>query len=261
MEFHVGQKLGKLTLLKYIGHDKHSKRRWLCLCDCGNTCERVEGNLIRTKVPHCGCSPAWVGTNKRFEDLSGKVFGKLTVVRHVGKDRHSHNRWLCQCECGNMTVVDTSCLVQGKTKSCGCAKIVEKQDGRTGTRLYNIYNEMKYRCYGQYSTNYRHYGGRGITMCDEWKNDFITFKDWALSHGYNDSLTIDRIDVNGNYCPENCRWATMLEQSNNKRNTIKMTYGGVTKPLSIWAKEFGLSYMTVYHKYRKGLPPEEILKS
>lgn len=257
MEFRPGLKIGKLVLIRFLGRDKHSKKIWLCQCECGNTCNRAEGNLKSTAVPHCGCSPHWRGTNKRFVDLSGKKFGRLTVIEHKGKDKHSHNLWLCKCECGEYIVSDTSALNTGKVQSCGCKKkeLLTKKNithNHSDTRLYRIYAHMKDRCYNETLVDFQYYGGRGITVCQEWLCDFESFYNWALSNGYSEGLSIDRIDVNGNYEPSNCRWVTMKIQCNNKRNTLRYTFDGRTHTLMEWVELTGASYSAVYQRYRRG---------
>ncbi len=162
--------------------------------------------------------------------LEGQKFGKLTVVKQDGKDSSGHTMWLCQCDCGNKVTVVGSHLKNGNTKSCGCLsnEIREKANeerhqnkyyGDDEKRLRNIRDGMIKRCYKENSDSYKYYGGRGIIICDEWLHSFKTFYDWAIANGYQNNLTIDRINVNGNYEPSNCRWVTMLEQSKNKRNS------------------------------------------
>ena len=179
-------------------------------------------------------------------DITGQRFGKLTAIRRVD------SVWECKCDCGNITYVRISYLKNGHTKSCGCKKFETKNliHGKSKTRLYNIWDNMKARCYRKYSDKYKWYGERGIKMCDEWlgENGFISFQDWSLSNGYQDNLTIDRIDVNGNYEPNNCRWITQKEQCLNKRDTILFTYNGVTKPLKEWCREFDLKYYTIWKR-------------
>lgn len=136
----------------------------------------------------------------------------------------------------------------------------EKKHGLIHHRLYRIWGCMKTRCLNKNDEHFPLYGGRGITICDEWKHDFQAFYDWAMANGYQDNLTIDRIDVNGNYEPSNCRWLTRQEQNFNKRNTIFVTLNGETKSLAEWAAETGIYYQTLVYRYKAGKSPAEILK-
>lgn len=197
-------------------------------------------------------------------DLSGKRFGRLTVLRYDHTDKCGHGMWLCQCDCGNKKIVIGGNLKSGNSKSCGCLhneQLAERTTthGCYGTRLYWIWAKMKSRCMNYKDKYFADYGGRGITVCDEWLK-FEDFQDWAMANGYTDELTIDRIDVNGNYEPSNCRWATRMEQTANRRVSRCITFDGKTKTISQWAAEYGLNYYTLYSRVKRGWPIEEALQ-
>lgn len=165
-------------------------------------------------------------------EVIGKLFGKLTVLGEYRRRENSNTtQWKCSCECGKVTWVDRDKLLSGHTKSCGC--IVKKYDGLSNEKLYKTWWAIKERCYKpSYNKSYKNYGGRGIKMCDEWF-DFLVFNEWAKANGYTESLTIDRIDENKDYCPENCQWITLSENvsRSNKttpRNLIKFMYYGIS---------------------------------
>lgn len=155
-------------------------------------------------------------------DLTGQKFGRLTATKCVGRNKHRDCLWECKCECGEITTVTAHNLINGLSKSCGCYRSETTAAKNTihnlrYSKLYTVFYGMKKRCYYCKAINYKYYGGCGITICDEWRNNFQAFYDWAIDNGYADGLTIDRIDVNGNYEPSNCRWVTMAEQNKNKR--------------------------------------------
>ena len=158
----------------------------------------------------------------RVTDLTGREFGRLTVIQRSGSNKDGRATWLCICECGETVVKTGKLLLNGHCRSCGCGEYENRVNNVTShrlsnTRLYNIWKAMKQRCYYPKHKDYHNYGARGIVVCDEWRDDFKAFYDWALSHGYREDLTIDRIEVDGNYEPSNCRWATWRDQRLNQR--------------------------------------------
>ena len=197
-------------------------------------------------------------------DLTGQRFGRLTVIeRAQSKDKNT--AWRCKCDCGNYKIVSGPNLRAGKSRSCGCGVIESvitrsKTHGESNrTRLYRIWKGMKDRCRRKSHINYERYGGRGITVCPEWEHSYEKFRDWALSHGYRDNLTIDRIDNDKGYSPDNCRWATYSEQSTNKSNNHIIAYHGESKPLTRWAREAGISYATLQRRLKRGWDIESAL--
>lgn len=189
-------------------------------------------------------------------------FGRLYVVEREGNNYPVKFR--CKCDCGNEKVVLSQSLINGSTKSCGCyytetRKTAYRKHGMWKERIYNCWLNMKHRCYYKNSKCYKDYGGRGIEVCDEWKNSFENFRDWALSNGYSDNLTLDRIDVNGNYCPENCRWATRKEQQLNRRTNVLYTLNGVTMTESQWSEKLGGNDTLVCSRLKRGWTIEEAL--
>ncbi len=157
----------------------------------------------------------------KFIDMTGEKYGRLTVIEYIGKQKYRKSLWLCKCECGNYTNVVRSNLISGKIQSCGCIKrektgSLNKIHGMRHTRLYRIWLNMKTRCTNPNYKEFDRYMGRGIKICKEWADDFMSFYKWAMSNGYADDLSIDRIDNDGDYEPLNCKWSTAKEQSQNR---------------------------------------------
>lgn len=200
-------------------------------------------------------------------DLTGQKFGRLEVLQFVEIKNH-HSYWLCKCNCGNFTQVTNSQLKSGKTKSCGCLrKEIAKQNAKklktthnlTNTRLYNVWRSMKKRCYLKTHKAYKDYGCRGIKVCEEWKNDFMSFYNWAIKNGYQENLTLDRIDVNGDYESNNCRWVNWKTQQNNRRDNIHIQYNGENKTIYEWANMFNIKYYTLWWRIKNGWSIEDAL--
>ena len=185
-------------------------------------------------------------------DLTGQTFGRLTVRERAENTKDGKASWKCICECGNEITVIGKDLRSGNTKSCGCysrevASMKAKKHGYSKSRIHNIWLMMKQRCYNPKYPQFKDWGGRGITICDEWLGEHgaENFIKWAKENGYADNLEIDRKNNDGNYCPENCRWATRKEQANNKRCTHLITFNGKTQSIKQWAEEIGINYGTL----------------
>lgn len=207
-----------------------------------------------------------------LQDLTGDKFGRLTAVKLSEKRSGRKTFWDCVCECGSTKTVRTDSLKDGSVRSCGCLK--KEQDeinfkdtkfkpthGETKTHIYQTWLSMKQRCNDKNTNSYKYYGGRGITVCEEWENDYQSFKEWAFNNGYDETLSIERLNVNGNYEPSNCAWITMEEQARNKRNTIWIEYNGMNKPLTEWCEELGLDAGLVRNRYfKQGMQPPDLFK-
>lgn len=201
-------------------------------------------------------------------DITGMRFGRLTPEYCVGQGRDKRAMWKCKCECGNSIIVSGKALRNGNTKSCGCLnrdKSTERivsfntRHGQANTRLYRIWGLMKLRCNNPNTINYNDYGGRGIKVCDEWANDFEVFYEWAMAHGYDDALTIDRIDFNGNYSPDNCRWATNKQQQNNRRSNKVVSFDDKQMTISEWSDALGMNYDALEKRLLNGWSAERAL--
>lgn len=204
-------------------------------------------------------------------DISGQRFNKLTALYPTGeKSKNGHNAiWMCLCDCGNLTKANTGQLRCGGKKSCGCAVIehasnLNRIHGGREERLYSVWIDMRRRCSDPKDRNYKNYGGRGISVCDEWATDYSAFREWAVSAGYDELAargvsTLDRIDVNGNYEPVNCRWVNSKTQCNNKRNNVSITYDGKTMTATEWSRYLGFSRNLVWKRLNAGWSVERAL--
>jgi hypothetical protein len=192
----------------------------------------------------------------RYVDQTGKTFGRLTCLSRVGTDPQERSLWLCECSCGNKKVIVLPNLTSGVTKSCGCLqREVSRKRNTTHSksvdsngnapRLYGIWRNMKQRCYNPKATKFEIYGGRGISVCDDWRFDYMKFHVWSMSNGYADHLSIDRIEGDDGYYPENCRWISVSRQNMNKNNNRFVVYNGQEKTLMEWSKELGIKFTTL----------------
>lgn len=245
MKNYQGQKFGNI-LVKEFSYKRNNNYYWNCVCDCGNEKIIRITNLTNGLTNSCGCS--------RFLNLKGQKFGRLIVKKLISRDKGA--KWLCLCECGKEVVVKQNNLLSKNTQSCGCLfKEVHKKGNPKHnlyyTRIYKIWRGMKDRCYLKTHQAYERYGGRGIKVCDEWLNDVEKFYYWSIENGYQDDLTIDRIDNNKGYSPDNCRWATKIEQQNNTRINKYYEYNGEKLTLSQICVKYNINYSTIFNRLKK----------
>lgn len=257
-----GKTYGKLTVISKAP-SKGTGSLWICKCTCGNVKEFMGNALNRNAYSSCGC------TNPRSIDLMGKVFTRLTVVEKVETDKKG-NHWKCVCSCGKELIVRGGNLTNNTTKSCGCYKNDKfkelldsgggykfpKTHGFTGKLSKQVWDGMMARCYNPDLKQYHNWGGRGITVCERWH----TYENFALDMGEPpDGLKLERTDNNGNYTPENCIWATDIEQNRNRRNNRLLTYKGETKCVTAWAEELKVNPKTLYTRVYLGWTDEQVL--
>jgi hypothetical protein len=313
----TGQRFGKLVAIKRVENNKHNKAQYLCRCDCGNETIVCGSVLKKGDTKSCGCL--------NWNNIIGKRFGKLVVVKAVDERRQHRICYLCHCDCGEEEIINGKYLINGTTKSCkkcatphikydltglhfgewtvenyagkgmwncicscgtrkkvkgwtlkngvshscGCLTAISatkrKIHGKTKTRLWVVWCGIKQRCFDVNHRSYKHYGERGITLCDEWL-DFQNFYDWAIANGYDENApkgdcTIDRINVNGNYEPSNCRWANTKVQAYNKTNTKYYDYKGDNYTLSELSLICGIKSRTIYNRLLFGWSVEKAVET
>lgn len=227
-----GQRFGKLKVVRRDGYIGNAIA-WLCECDCGNTC-RIRGSSLRSG----GVKQCLTCAGKRRVDLTEQRFGRLVAKYYIGMRGHS-SFWHCVCDCGNEKDVSSEKLRSGNTKSCGCLHKEQlakrgRIHGMSDTRAYKLYASMKSRCYNKNNKEWPHYGGRGIHICDEWLQSFEAFNEWLSENGYDKNaprgvFTIDRIDNDGDYCPENCRLIDIWQQNRRRQEIEVTTEDGITR--------------------------------
>jgi len=194
----------------------------------------------------------------KFKDLTGQKFHNLTVLSFAYRDK-KNTYWLCKCNCGNKKIIRGSHLTSGNTKSCGCLmkyNITRRNKenaihGKSNTRLYTIYAGMKARCLKPNTNSYENYGEKGITICNEWLNDFMCFYNWAINNGYKENLSLERIDNNQGYEPSNCKWIEKKLQSRNIKSNKMISFRGKTLCMAEWAEQLGINYNTLNSRLGK----------
>lgn len=199
-------------------------------------------------------------------DLTGQRFGRLVVLKRVENTKKGSSRWLCRCDCGETKIHTAGILNSGDVKSCGCyGKEVRKEKhtkhNKSNTKLYRVWASMRERCSSTSCKGFVYYGARGVTVCDDWNNSFQAFYDWATSSGYAEGMSIDRIDVDGNYEPSNCRWVSTNIQANNKKNNVRVEYNGESRTVSEWASILGIEYRTLWMRLRRGWSVEKAFQT
>jgi hypothetical protein len=263
----VGQRYGRLVVISlgepYTSPSGQVQPRWICQCDCDPSRKiLVRGAGLRSgNTESCGCLRsfvifAWVLRNQIIHDLMGKRFGKLTVIER----RNEHRAWLCRCDCGHEKIVSTNHLLSGSVISCGCLW------NQTGLNLTTLYHSehlswlgMRSRCFNPKNPAYRHYGGRGITICERWLS-FTNFLS-DMQQKPTPQHTIERRNNNGPYAPDNCYWATRKVQSLNRRVNHLLTLHNKTQCISEWAEELGINQGVIRNRLKRGWPIERTLSS
>lgn len=250
----IGQRFEKLLVIAKGRRIKSGSHLWLCRCDCGKEIETQASHLRNGDTTSCGCN--------RVIDITGKRFGKLTVLNKIessfGLQGDGTFKWLCKCDCGNELEVRGGDLKNGHTKSCGCYRIEQvSTHGLSNSPLYKRWWGIIQRCYKESHKSFHNYGGRGITVCGEW-HDFEAFYKWAHTK-YNPGLEIDRVDNDGPYSPENCRWVSRKENARNTRYNVNITLRGITQCASAWAEELEIHVSTLLNRIKKGWSEDKIL--
>lgn len=207
----TGNKYGKLLVIKYKYLNKKGHTVWECKCDCGKMHEVIGSYLVAGRVKSCGCTLQ--------PDLVGRRYGKLVVKRFIGVSERRKSLWECLCDCGKLTIAKGTSLRAGLTCSCGCAAGFQETHGKSRTREYAAWSDMKSRCLNINNKAYKYYGARGIKICKRWLHSFSNFYDDMGKRP--DNYSIERVDNDGNYTPKNCEWIPLSEQPSNRRNTMR----------------------------------------
>jgi hypothetical protein len=252
----TGQRFGSLTVIERVGTKWKSCALWKCKCDCGNEIEVISADLNRRKYKTCGkCS-----FSKSSVEV-GDIFGRWTVVSINETLAGDRKYCTCLCSCGTERTVQALNLLRGKSKSCGCLQKEMVRDrsithGMHKTTIYKRWRSMLQRCNNPNHGSYKNYGGRGIKVCTEWYS-FEVFYEWATQNGYSDGLTIERIDVNGNYEPINVKFISAFAQHSNRRDNVKLEYQGEINIMEEWGRILNIPASTIQNWHRDGISMEE----
>lgn len=242
-------KFPNITVIRKMPIIKGSSHAfWEYKCICGKVKVASSHNLRRNKNISCGCSRV---KRKGIKDIIGLRVGKLVVIKNLeSRNRYGVSLFDCLCDCGQTKIVDRGSLTNKSTTSCGCNS--PYKNDKSAQRVRKIWKGMIDRCYNPLRNSYVDYGLKGITICNDWLNDFNSFYVWSISNGYSDGLTIDRFpNVKGNYEPSNCRWANVFQQANNRTNNVCLTYNGETKTISEWSSIVGINQSCISQRLRK----------
>lgn len=256
----TNHRFGRLVARAPAGRNASGKPLWLCLCDCGNQTVCTSNNLRSGRSTSCGCKRTEKSLD-RGEDLAGQRFNMLVARNFLGSDRvgaQARRIWECVCDCGSVVAVSAALLKRLEKFSCGCTPASRKH-GMTNTPTYRIWSAMHDRCRNPANRFFHRYGGRGVKVCERWGGP-DGFANFLADMGEKPSgLSIDRIDNDGHYTPENCRWATTGQQTSNRASTRLITFDGETMMLKAWAQRIGISPTTLSLRLKRGWPLADAL--
>lgn len=254
----IGDKFGKLVVINQAPKEKKTEQKYICQCECGKIVATTKHKLNSGKTKSCGCLKKIITIN------IGDKFNRLTVIELIPHVKGKAKEYILKCDCGNIVICKKNHIYSGNTQSCGCLGKERRKEsctshGLTYSREYLTWQNMKKRTGDENNEAYKNYGGRGITICDRWLNSFENFlKDMGMKPS--PKHTIERVDNDGNYTPENCKWGTRKEQMNNMRKNHKITYNGKTQNLNQWSEETGMPARDIRYRLHHGWTVEETFK-